>query len=110
MGLKDVQKRVDDWVSQYKLGYFSPHECLARIMEEVGELAREINHSYSPKKKKITEEKKELSDEIADTIFAVICPANSLKIDLDESFNKMMINRRQGQGQVGEEIIKYLMN
>jgi len=36
MGLKDVQKRVDDWVSQYKLGYFSPHECLARIMEEVG--------------------------------------------------------------------------
>ena len=86
MALKDIQKQVDDWIQQYKIGYFTPHEILARITEEVGELAREINHIYGPKKKKSTEETKELSDEIADTIFALVCLANSQKIDLDKSF------------------------
>jgi len=44
--MKKVQKDIDDWVTQYKIGYWKPHEILARLTEEVGELAREINHSY----------------------------------------------------------------
>ncbi|MBN1923981.1 MAG: nucleotide pyrophosphohydrolase [Nanoarchaeota archaeon] len=90
MPLKEIQERVDSWIRQYKLGYFKPFESLARLTEEVGELAREINHLYGPKKKKSTEDVKELSDEIADVLFAITCLANSLNIDLDESFNKMM--------------------
>lgn len=85
-----VQKRVDDWISQYKLGYFKPHEILARLMEEVGELAREINHRFGPKKKKETEKTKELGDEVADIIFTLVCLANSLNINLDKHFDKMM--------------------
>ena len=88
--MKDYQKRVDEWISQYKYGYFKPLEILARLTEEVGELAREVNHRFGPKKKKPTEETKELGDEIADIVFTLICIANSLNIDLDEHFEKMM--------------------
>jgi NTP pyrophosphatase (non-canonical NTP hydrolase) len=90
MPLKEVQKDVEDWVSQYKIGYFEPHQILARLIEEVGELAREINHLYGPKKKKSSEETKEMSDEMADIIFTLCCLANSKGIDLGESWQRMM--------------------
>jgi len=90
MSLKDVQKQVDDWTSQYKISYWQPHEILARLVEETGELAREINHIHGPKKKKSEEEIKELGMEMADIVFTLCCLANSKKIDLDESFKKVM--------------------
>ena len=88
--MKDYQKRVDDWISQYKLGYFKPLEILARLTEEVGELAREINHRYGPKKKKSTEKENDLGDEIADVIYTLVCLANSLNIDLDKYLNRVL--------------------
>ena len=90
MELKEVQKEVDDWMSQLKIGYWSPHEILARVTEEVGGLAREINHEFGPKKKKSNEDTKNLGDEIGDIIFALACLANSQNIDLDESFGRVM--------------------
>jgi|TARA_B100001971_G_C18150055_1_gene515308 NTP pyrophosphatase (non-canonical NTP hydrolase) len=90
MTLNDVQKQVDDWTSQYKIPYWQPHEILARLIEEIGELAREINHIHGPKKKKSEEETKELGMEVADIIFTLCCLANSKKISLDESFKKVM--------------------
>jgi len=90
MSLKTSQKQVDSWVSQYKVGYFKPLEIIARLAEETGELAREVNHRFGPKKKKPSEETKEIGDEIADIIFTLICLANSLNINLDKSFNQMM--------------------
>ncbi len=88
--MKKIQKQVDEWVRQYKIGYFKPLEILARLVEEVGELAREINHTFGPKKKKATEESKEIGDEIGDIIFTLVCLANSLRIDLDKSFKGVM--------------------
>lgn len=90
MSLKEIQTEVDNWVKQYKIGYWKPHEILARLTEETGELAREINHIYGPKKKKSSEETKELTDEIADIFFTLSCLANSLDIDLDEAFKRVM--------------------
>jgi len=90
MALKDTQKQVDDWVSQYKIGYWEPHEILARLTEEVGELAREVNHIFGPKKKKDGEDPNEMADEMADVLFTIICFANSQNIDLDEAFKKTM--------------------
>jgi NTP pyrophosphatase (non-canonical NTP hydrolase) len=87
--MKNIQKRVDVWIGQFKIGYFKPLENLARLTEEVGELARELNHRFGPKKKKSSEEVKEVGDEIADVIFTVVCMANSLGIDLDEAIDKM---------------------
>ena len=90
MSLKDTQKQVDKWVSQYKDSYWQPHEILARLIEETGELAREINHLYGPKKKKADEDTRDLGEEIADVIFTLCCLANSKGIDLDEVFKKTM--------------------
>ena len=96
MALKELQKEADDWVKKFKIGYFKPLEILARLAEEVGELARELNHRYGPKKKKATEDAKEVGDEIADVIFTLICLANSFHIDLDKSFKRMM-NKLNGR-------------
>ena len=88
--MKDEQKQVDEWASQFKVPYWQPLEIMTRLSEEVGELAREINHRFGPKKKKPSEEVKEIGEEIGDIIFTLSCLANSLKIDLDEAFTKVM--------------------
>jgi NTP pyrophosphatase (non-canonical NTP hydrolase) len=88
--LREVQQQVDDWISDIGKGYWSPHEMLARLVEEVGETARLINHLYGPKKKKDSEQAQELSSELADILFAVICLANSQGIDLQNAFEQMM--------------------
>src|SRR3989344_3450612 len=88
--MKDYQRQVDEWISQYKLGYFKPLEILARLTEEVGEVARELNHRFGPKKKKATEVSANLDEELADVIYTVVCLANSLNIDLDKAFRKVM--------------------
>ena len=90
MSLKDIQKQVDKWTNQYKIPYWQPHEILARLIEETGELAREINHLYGPKKKKSDEKTGELGEEIADVIFTLCCLANSKGINLDKAFKKVM--------------------
>ncbi|SHF56348.1 MazG nucleotide pyrophosphohydrolase domain-containing protein [Ornithinibacillus halophilus] len=62
----------------------------ARLTEEVGELAREINHYYGEKPKKATEEEKTVEEEVGDIIFVLACFANSLDFDLSESFHMAM--------------------
>ncbi len=90
MSLREAQERVDRWIGQYKEGYFSPLTILARLTEEVGELAREINHRFGQKTKKQDEAEGSLALELADIVFVVICLANSQGIDLDRAFDEMM--------------------
>ncbi|WP_454309070.1 nucleotide pyrophosphohydrolase [Staphylococcus hominis] len=88
--LNQMQKEVDDYISQFKAGYFSPLANLARLTEEVGELSREINHYYGEKQKKPTEEENSVKAELGDNLFVLLCIANSLGIDMTESFNDTM--------------------
>jgi NTP pyrophosphatase (non-canonical NTP hydrolase) len=88
--LPEFQADVDHWVQSVGGGYWSPHENLARIAEEVGELARLLNHLHGPKPKKASEAPQELGEELADIIFAVACLANSEGIDLGESLEGVM--------------------
>lgn len=88
--MTQMQKEVDDYISQFKAGYFSPLANLARLTEEVGELSREINHQYGAKKKKDTEEENTIKAELGDNLFVLLCIANSLDIDMTESFNETM--------------------
>lgn len=88
MDIKKYQKDIDKWTSQFDPQYWSPHEMLARVTEEVGELAREINARFGPKVKKKGEKDNELGDEIADIIFALVCICNSQKIDLSKYLKK----------------------
>ena len=90
MPLREAQQTVDRWIGQYREGYFPPLTNLARLTEEVGEVAREINHRFSAKPKKIEEPEGSLAMELADVLFVVICLANSQGIDLDQAFAAMM--------------------
>ena len=94
--LKDAQQRVDTWIRQFEEGYFHPLTNLARLTEEVGELAREVNHRFGQKTKKATEAEGDLGMEMADILFVLICMANREGIDLQTAFDQMMekIERR----------------
>ena len=88
--MKNMQTEVDDYIGQFKTGYFSPLANLARLTVEVGELAREINHYHGEKKKKETEDENTIKAELGDNLFVLLCIANSLDIDMTESFYETM--------------------
>ncbi|QGH34776.1 nucleotide pyrophosphohydrolase [Gracilibacillus salitolerans] len=83
-----MQKRVDQYISQFEEGYFSPLSMLARFTEEIGELAREVNHHYGEKPKKSSEDNNSIEAELGDLLFVMICFANSQNISLSEAFEK----------------------
>ena len=87
---KQAQKIVDDWINQFEEGYWPPLSMLASLVEEVGELAREINHREKIKKKKETEPERDIGLEMADILFSLICLANHYKIDLETKFKEVM--------------------
>ncbi|MEI7024522.1 nucleotide pyrophosphohydrolase [Paenibacillus sp. y28] len=88
--LKAMQQEVDQYISQFKEGYFKPLSLLARMSEEVGELAREVNHQFGEKPKKPDEAENSIELELGDILFITICFANSLGIDLTEAHDKVM--------------------
>ena len=90
MSFQPIQQEVDAWISQFEEGYFAPLPMLARLTEEVGELARAVMHQYGGKKPKAGEDPGDIGGEIADAIFVLVCLANSQGIDLDEKFGAMM--------------------
>lgn len=63
---------------------------MARLTEEIGELAREVNHYHGEKPKKPSEEEKTIKAELGDVMFVLTCFANSLHIDLSVAFDQSM--------------------
>jgi len=90
LSTKEIEKEVHSYISQFKEGYFSPLALVARLSEEVGELAREINHTYGEKPKKSTEEAKTIEEEIGDILFVLACFTNTLGLDLSNAFQTTM--------------------
>ena len=99
MSLHESQQRVDAWVSRFEEGYFHPLTNLARLTEEVGELARELNHRFGQKTKKREEAEGDLAMELADILFVLICIANREGIDLQQAFDRMLdkVERRDAR-------------
>jgi NTP pyrophosphatase (non-canonical NTP hydrolase) len=96
--VKMLQEEVDQYISQFEVGYFSPLAMLARMTEELGELAREVNHYYGEKPKKTSEKEKAMEEELGDMLFVLICMANSLNIDLETS-HELVMNKFQTRDQ-----------
>ncbi|PAF28759.1 nucleotide pyrophosphohydrolase [Paenibacillus sp. 7516] len=88
--IAEMQREVDLYISQFKEGYFSPLAMLARMSEEVGELAREVNHEFGEKPKKASEADNSIELELGEILFITICFANSLGIDLAQAHDKVM--------------------
>ena len=61
MDLKEAQARVDAWISQFEEGYWPPMHNLACLVEEMGELARILNHLYGSKPKRAEEPEQDLA-------------------------------------------------
>ncbi len=72
----------------YEKPYWAPLSIMARLTEEVGEVARIINHQYGDKPKKPSEDHELLEDELADVLYSVVCMANSQGIKLDLPLQK----------------------
>lgn len=85
-----LQQEVDAYIGQFEEGYFSPLAMTARLTEEMGELAREINHFYGEKKKKAEEKENTVEEELGDLLFVIICLANSLDINLQEAHDRVL--------------------
>jgi NTP pyrophosphatase (non-canonical NTP hydrolase) len=94
MDLRDVQRQVDEYISQFKEGYFPPLVNLARLTEEVGELARELNHRYGPKTKKPGEADQDVALELADIVFVCVVLANQMGLDLQDAIERTLTKYR----------------
>tara|TARA_B110000977_G_C10709329_1_gene350591 strand:- start:5 stop:331 length:327 start_codon:yes stop_codon:yes gene_type:complete len=88
MELKELQAKVDDWISTYGIRYFDELTNMAILSEEVGEVARIMSRRYGEQSEKESDKNKDLSDELADVLFVVTCIANQTGIDLDAAMKK----------------------
>ena len=88
--LTDYQHQVDDWVQGYETPYWSIWSQFARLVEEVGELGRALNHEHGDKIKKPHEEPDDIEGEMGDILFGIICMANSKSINLDDALKKVI--------------------
>lgn len=90
MNIREAQEKVDEWISQFEEGYWPPLTNLARLTEEVGELAREMNHRFGHKTKRADELDQDLAIELADVFFVLLVIANEQGIDLDEALERVL--------------------
>lgn len=88
MTLQEAQKIVDDWINNHGVRYFNELTNMAMLTEEVGEVARIIARKYGEQSFKESDKGKELSDELADVLFVVICLANQTGVNLTEALQK----------------------
>lgn len=88
--LDQAQRAVDQWIGQWEEGYWEPLSNLARLTEEVGELAREINHTHGDKPPAGPDEPDRIADELGDLLFVTITLANSLDVDLERALRRAL--------------------
>ena len=81
--LREAQQRVDKWIREYGVRYFSELTNMACLTEEVGELARVIARQYGDQSFK-PGEKPNLGEEMADVLWVLLCLANQTGVDLTE--------------------------
>jgi NTP pyrophosphatase (non-canonical NTP hydrolase) len=88
MTLNQAQQQVDQWINTIGVKYFSELTNLGILMEEVGELSRIMVRKYGEQSFKQNEADKDLSDEMADVLWVLICLANQTGVNLTEAFEK----------------------
>ena len=90
MNLKNAQQEVDNWIKEHGVRYFNELTNMAKLTEEVGEVARIIARRYGEQSEKESDKNKDLGEELADVVFVVLCLANQTGVDLQAAFDKKM--------------------
>ena len=88
MTIQEAQTQVDNWIKTTGVRYFSELTNMAILTEEVGEVARLMSRLYGDQSFKETDKNKELSDELADVVWVLICIANQTGVDLTAALQK----------------------
>ena len=86
--LSEAQSQVDQWIKTVGVRYFSELTNLGILMEEVGELSRIMVRKYGEQSFKESDKGKELSDEMADVLWVLLCLANQTGVDLTDALQK----------------------
>lgn len=90
MSIKEIQGKVDRWITEIGKGYFPPLANMAILTEEVGELARVIVRRFGPQTSKASDLDRNLEEELADVLWVVACLANQTGVELTEAFRKTL--------------------
>ena len=85
--LQEAQESVDHWIKTIGVRYFNELTNMACLTDEVGYLARVIARQYGEQSFK-EGEKANLSEEMADVLWVLICLANQTGVNLTEAFLK----------------------
>lgn len=105
--IKQAQQQVDEWIKTVGVRYFHELTNLGILMEEVGELSRLMVRTYGEQSFKESDKGKELSDEMADVLWVLICLANQTGVDLNEALQKNIekkMNRDKDRHQNNEKL------
>lgn len=86
--IKEIQKKVDDWIKTYGVRYFNELTNMAILTEEVGELSRLVARTYGEQSFKETDKNRNIADEMADIFWVLVCMANQMNVDLTDAFLK----------------------
>ena len=96
--LRDAQDKVDHWIKTLGVRYFSELTNLAQLVEEVGELARIMSRRFGEQSFKpgdAGQSSDDLSDELADVLFVLICIANQTGVDLTKALDENLTKKTQ---------------
>ena len=88
MTIQEAQQKVDKWIKTAGVRYFSELTNMAILTEETGEVARLMSRMYGDQSFKENDKEKNLSDELADVLWVLICIANQTGVDLEEALKK----------------------
>jgi NTP pyrophosphatase (non-canonical NTP hydrolase) len=88
MTIQEAQQKIDEWINTTGVRYFSELTNMAILTEEVGEVARLMSRKYGEQSFKESDKGKELSDELADVLWVLICIANQTGVNLTEALQK----------------------
>jgi NTP pyrophosphatase (non-canonical NTP hydrolase) len=88
MTIKDAQTQIDQWIKTVGVRYFNELTNLGILMEEVGELSRIMVRTYGEQSFKESDKNRNLSDELADVLWVLMCIANQTGVDLTEALQK----------------------
>ncbi|MEJ8804158.1 nucleotide pyrophosphohydrolase [Pontibacter sp. H249] len=103
MTIAEAQTIVDNWIKENGVRYFNELTNMAILTEEVGEVARIIARQYGEQSFKKSDEGKQLSDELADVLFVLICLANQTGINLTEALQKNLEKKTNRDSQRHKE-------
>lgn len=95
LSLNELQQTVDGWIQTIGVRYFSELTNVAVLMEEVGELARIFARTYGDQSFKKSDPAYNLSDEMADVLFVLVCLANQTGVDLDSAMRANLLKKTQ---------------